>query len=112
MELRSQPIHAKRLLLRKTAWTKILNKSFAIFILFVLPTWKVERGEMVKDKMFSQDQFGDLGIDGRIIFKLRWISEKQDVKLNSIHLSQHKAHWWTSVSMVMNLQVPKKQGIS
>jgi hypothetical protein len=94
VELRSQPIHTKRLLPQKMAWAKILNKSFAIFIHFLLPTWKVERGEMVKDKVFSQDQFRDLGIDMRIIFKLKWISEKQDVELNSIHLSQHKAHWW------------------
>jgi hypothetical protein len=64
------------------AWAKILNKSFAIFIHFVLPTWMVERVEMVKDKVFSQDQFGDLGIEGRIIFKLKWISEKQNVQLN------------------------------
>jgi hypothetical protein len=41
----------------------------------------VARGKMVKDRMFSQDQFGDLGIDQRIILKLKWISGKQDVKL-------------------------------
>jgi hypothetical protein len=29
----------------------------------------VARGEIVKEKMFSQDQFGDLGIDGSIILK-------------------------------------------
>ena len=49
------------------------------------------------------DQWGDLGVDGRII--LGWISRKWDL-WDWIGLAQDRDRWRTLVSAVMNLRVP------
>jgi hypothetical protein len=52
---------------------------------------------------FQADDFGDPGVDGRII--LKWIFKKWDVSMDWVELAQDRDKWRALVNAVMNLRV-------
>jgi hypothetical protein len=54
----------------------------------------------------ERDQWGDPGIDGKII--LRWILKKWDVGvwMDWIELAQDRDRWQALVNAIMNFRVP------
>jgi hypothetical protein len=51
-----------------------------------------------------RDLFGNRGIDGRII--LKYLCKKLVLKM-FIDLVQDKGKWWTSVMIIMNLEIKR-----